>query len=105
MALCIQSSWISVKITQIERDVLLQLTPVCMPQNITHCGWRGNLHHHADLFCYYMFFEIINSLQKMNLPYVYTQPFSIWLNGQFLFYRDLDFTLLNHAEWRDLVPK
>lgn len=39
------------------------------------------------LFCYYMFFEIINSLQKMNLPYVYTQPFSIWLNGQFLLYR------------------
>lgn len=42
---------------------------------------------------------------KMNSPDVYTQPFSIWLNGQFLFYRDVDFTLLNHAEWRDLVPK
>lgn len=41
--------------------------------------------------------------EKMNLPYVYTQPFSIWLNVQFLFYRALDFTLLNHAEWRDSV--
>lgn len=76
-----------------------------MPQNTIRCGWRGNLHQHANLFCYYMFFEIINSLKKMNLPYVYTLPFSIWFNVQFLFYRALDFTLLNHAEWKDFVPR
>jgi len=35
-----------------------------MPQNIIWCGWQRNLHQHADLFRYYVFFEIINSVKK-----------------------------------------
>lgn len=57
-----------------------------MPQNIIHCGWRGNLHQHADLFCYYMFFEIINSLKKWicHMSILSHSPFGWMYNSYFV---------------------